>query len=345
MAGLAEESSEERSAAKRGFFPSSIGLSFLVSSESDDLAVTVRWGAYSKDEHPGSDGKPIEVWRRHPQERTVAVALSTPVADHPVPGSGGLRLHVVVRAVETERLAGLPAGTRSVSVFLINGRGSQAGSPDDPESADDAVRAYVFQAEIEVSGDAPFVPRPDPRGAMAIDWDDQVADLHYADVPAYATGHGTSADWETINGECRVLRTTWIPSATVAKTETAAVPDAELSMEALVLSPTGQQSNPPSNRWSTTTATGSTRRAPDSATSATTGERRPRSCCGEPGSRPTVSSEGSACWPPTQTPWTPSESPTALSLALCADAPSSPTTTMPTVRARTGAPSSSRSSC
>ena len=232
-AGLAEESSDERSAAKRGFFPSSIGLSFLVSSESDDLAVTVRWGAYSKDEYQGSDGKPIEVWRRHPQERTVAVVLSKPVADHPVPGSGGLRLHVVVRAVETERLAGLPAGTRSVSVFLINGRASQAGSPDDPESADDAVQAYVFQAEIEVSGDAPFVPRPDPRGAMAIDWDDQVADLHYADVPAYATGHGTSADWETINGECRVLRTTWIPSATVAKTETVAVPDAELSMEAL----------------------------------------------------------------------------------------------------------------
>ncbi len=232
-AGLAEESSEERSAAKRGFFPSSIGLSFLVSREPDDLVVTVRWGDYERDEYQGPDGKSVEVWRRHPQERTVVVGLSRPVADQPVPDSGGLRLHVVVRAVETERLAGLPAGTRSVSVFLINGRRSQAGSPDDPESADDAVQAYVFQAEIEVSGDSPFVPRPDPRGAMAIEWDDQVADLHYADVPEYATGHGTSADWATINGECRLLRTTWIPSATVAKTETVAVPDAELSMETL----------------------------------------------------------------------------------------------------------------
>ena len=233
MAGLAEESSEERSAAKRGFFPSSIGLSFLVSGESDYLAVTVRWGDYERDKYQGPDGKSVEVWRRHPQERTVGVTLSRPVADHPVPDSGGLRLHLVVRDIETERLAGLAAGTRSVSVFLINGRASKAGSPDDPESADDAVQAYVFQAEIEVSGDSPFVPRPDPRGAMAIEWDDQVADLHYADVPEYATGHGTSADWETTNGECRLLRTTWIPSATVAKTETVAVPDAELSMETL----------------------------------------------------------------------------------------------------------------
>ena len=28
---------------------------------------------------------------------------------------------------------------------------------------------------------------------MAEDWDEQVADLHYADAPEYATGHGVSA--------------------------------------------------------------------------------------------------------------------------------------------------------
>ena len=42
--GLAEESSEERKAAKRGFFPSSIGLSFLVDKEAQALSVTLRWG-------------------------------------------------------------------------------------------------------------------------------------------------------------------------------------------------------------------------------------------------------------------------------------------------------------
>ena len=233
VAGLAEESTEERTAAKKGFFPSSIGLSFLVPDAAEELTVTVRWGDYRKAEHEGPDGDTVPVWQREPQERTVSVALSKAVADHPVPQSGGLRLHVAVRPVDTARLAGLDEGTRSVSVFLVNNRPSVAGRPDDPESGGDVEQAYVFQAELEVVGQVPFVPRPDPRGVLATEWDDQVADLHYADVPEYAVGHGTSADWQIGEGGCRVLRTAWIPGATVAKTETALVPEAELSMEKL----------------------------------------------------------------------------------------------------------------
>ena len=81
--------------------------------------------------------------------------------------------------------------------------------------------------------DRPFVPRPDLRGARAAEWDEQVADLHYADTPEYATGHGVSAEWEIVDGACRLLRTAWIPSAEVEKTATVDVPGVELSMEAL----------------------------------------------------------------------------------------------------------------
>src|SRR3990170_8283949 len=42
-AGLAEESTEERKAAKKGFFPSSMGLSFLVAAETREIEVRVRW--------------------------------------------------------------------------------------------------------------------------------------------------------------------------------------------------------------------------------------------------------------------------------------------------------------
>ena len=80
----------------------------------------------------------------------------------------------------------LPAGTRAVSVFLVNRRGSNADQPD---------AAYVFQPELEVTCEQPFVGRPDLRGAQAGDWDEQIADLHYADTPEYATGHGIAADW------------------------------------------------------------------------------------------------------------------------------------------------------
>ena len=233
--GLAEESSEERKAAKKGFFPSSMGLSFLVAADADALAVIVRWGDYEPARVEGADGKSGSAWLRKSNERTVPVSLSGAGehrrGDHVVPDSGGLTLHVDERPIRTDGLAEIPAGTRSVSVFLVNGR-----APDD----DNPDRAYAFQAEIEVRGRQTFVPRPDPRGVQASAWDDRVADLHYADTPEYATGHGVSAGWEVVEGACRMLRTAWIPRADVEETKTAGVPGAVLSMDALGALPDAQ---------------------------------------------------------------------------------------------------------
>jgi hypothetical protein len=109
-------------------------------------------------------------------------------------------------------------------VFLVNRRLPDETNPD---------VAYAFQAEIEVRSEQPFVPRPDLRGALAAEWDEQVADLHYASTPEYATGHGVSADWELTDHACRLLRTAWIPDAQVEKTETVDIPGVELVMDAL----------------------------------------------------------------------------------------------------------------
>ena len=241
--GLPEESAEDRKAARKGFFPSSMGLSFLVAEGADALTVSVQWGDYAQDEVEGPDGKPASCWLRRSNERVVTVALAPDggrrasrhdVPDsggHVVPDSGGLTLHVEGRPIDTEGLAGIPAGTRSVSVFLVNGRAPDDDAPD---------RAYAFQAALEIRGRQPFVPRPDPRGARADDWDERVADLHYADTPEYATGHGVSADWDVVDGDCRTLRTAWIPRADVEQTRTAGVPGAELSMETLGALPDGE---------------------------------------------------------------------------------------------------------
>ena len=220
-AGLPEESSEERKAAKKGYFPSSMGLSFLASKEAEKLHVTVRWGDYAAASIEGSDGKQ-SVWQRTPCTAEVEVALAgdDPMSEHDVPDSGGLRLHVVKRQVGTEQI---PSGTQAVSVFLVNRR----------TPSEDRDSRYAFQAEIEVQSEHPFVPRPDPRGAQADEWDDKVADLHYADMPEYATGHGVSAEWEMLDGHCQTVCTAWIPSAEVEKTETAEISDVELSMESL----------------------------------------------------------------------------------------------------------------
>ena len=252
--GLGDDSTEDRRSAKKGFFPSSMGLSFLAAEGVDRLDVTVRWGDYryvedasrgdgvtddapdngsSSDGTDGaavvkSEGKASTRWQRTGRKERVPVTLAAAddLYQEPVPGSRGLILHVVARPVSATTFAGrIPPGTRSVSLFLVNGR----------TSATDPARdeAFAFQAELEVRSAAPFVPRPDPRGVSGDDSDERIADLHYADTPEYAAGHGVAADWELVDGACRVLRTTWIPAAEVETTETVEVPGVELAMAAL----------------------------------------------------------------------------------------------------------------
>jgi hypothetical protein len=49
----APESNEERKAAKKGYFPSSMGLSFLVPKDTRSLTAIVRWGDYAQVEIMG----------------------------------------------------------------------------------------------------------------------------------------------------------------------------------------------------------------------------------------------------------------------------------------------------
>ena len=255
--GLGDDSTEDRRAAKRGFFPSSMGLSFLVAQGIDELDVTVRWGEYryvedgSRDDGRTEDaldsaessdgtegtgdeavvkggGKASPWWQRTPREEGVPVTLPAAgdPSQEPVPGSRGLILHAVARPVNDTTFAGrIPSGTRSVSLFLVNER-----TPVGDRVRDEA---FAFQADLEVRSAVPFVPRPDPRGVSGDDRDERVADLHYADTPEYAAGHGVAADWELVDGACRVLRTTWIPAAEVETTETVEVPGVELALSAL----------------------------------------------------------------------------------------------------------------
>ena len=128
----------------------------------------------------------------------------------------------------------VPAGSRSVSVFLVNRR--------DPLEADEVRDSrFIFQASLEVQSPELFVARPDIRGlaaeqgyASSIDPDQRVADLQYRDVSEYAVGHGiaTHADVDE-QGRCRRVRTCWIPAAEVELIAPAAIPDVELRMETL----------------------------------------------------------------------------------------------------------------
>ncbi|MCB9520310.1 MAG: helicase [Myxococcales bacterium] len=260
-----DDAAPEEASARRAFFPSSMGLSVLVGPDIDSLNVRLTWGDYAPVDTPrqpdGSDGPTPgaqvdvvhgaagrheehepevagipRVWRRIARE----AELSVPLREGPEPAvfevvdSRGIRVVVSVRSTGTRLVA---AGTRSVSVFVVNHRRA-------PESGRDA--AFVFQPELTLTapGHAAFVPRPNLHGRDSEDWDDQVADLQYRDAVEYVVGHNVSAvalQTPAASGApngaqtftCQEVRSAWMPSAEVEKVVASSIPGVEFRMSAL----------------------------------------------------------------------------------------------------------------
>ena len=201
-----DDNAPEATSARKAFFPSSMGLSVLVSRDTTELHVRISWADYA----PMVEGEGVKAggasggeatesgvtegesdpgarflgWRRLSRDAQVAVVLQEgDPASTDIPGGEGLKVVVSVRPVGDTDL--VPADSRSVSVFLVNQRQPA------PDMTRDA--AYVFQAELSLHAEQSFVPRPNLRGQHSDDWDEKVADLQYADAVEYAVGHNISA--------------------------------------------------------------------------------------------------------------------------------------------------------
>ncbi|MBI4586019.1 MAG: helicase [Planctomycetes bacterium] len=232
--GIDDAVPPEPAAARRGRFPSSMGLSVLVGPETRRLEVTARWGDYLPEKaetgDPAGIGAPA-AWRRAQREATLALDVPSTggnIQDREIPDTGGLRLAISARNVGNAGGGdgGMPAGTRAVSVFLVNGR----------RPAPDLLRdqAFIFQAELELACADGFIPRSDPRGLGSADWDERVADLHYRDTGEFASGHNVAARFLVEpDGRCLRIQSTWIPRAEVERVAPEEVPGVELSMESL----------------------------------------------------------------------------------------------------------------
>ena len=115
----------EPASARKRFLPSSIGLSLLVPATAKQLVVGVHWGDYRR--RKASDGHgSSEEWGRTRRTEDLALELPKSTArprETEVSGSDGLKVALSVRTVTSEGTeGGLPKGTRSVSVFLVNRR-------------------------------------------------------------------------------------------------------------------------------------------------------------------------------------------------------------------------------
>ncbi|MBK8594381.1 MAG: helicase [Holophagales bacterium] len=229
--GADDSDAPDRASARKAFLPSSIGLSVLTPPGLEELEAEVTWGDYSL---PAVEGEAAakrvgDTWKREPKRSVLRVAVTGNGARPlplDLPDSGGLKLVVTARPADGMERLGLAAGTRSVSVFVVNYR-----KPAPDERKDEAM---AFQVRLTVRAPQPFVARPNTTGLEAEDWDERVADLQYRDVVEYVVGHGVSA--RTLfgsDGGCREVSTEWVPRAAVEKVEPTLMPGVELGMEAL----------------------------------------------------------------------------------------------------------------
>lgn len=203
-------------------YPSSLGLSFLTKSITDSLKVMCRWGEYAPVlEHDKT------IWRRTHFEKEIDVKFNGK-NNFTVPVSTGIELSVNFKVLN---LAGnsyglLVDGTKSVSLFLVNRKTITSG--------DEALDKYfMFQAEIEIIDSNGFCPRPNLRALESNDPDDCIADLQFANVHEYATGHGVAALFDSTKDSCTNITTSWIPNYEVDGVTVPKLDKLNLNMETL----------------------------------------------------------------------------------------------------------------
>jgi hypothetical protein len=215
---------EPSAAAKQKYLPSSIGVSVLLPKEAKTLKVRVAWGDYRL--KTGTSG--TEEWTREPREETLTLELADKL-EHPIEKRvaksgdkhGGLSIALTILPVgKFGAEAGLKEGARTISVFLVNRT-----TPKGDEVRDEA---FAFQSELHLTADQPFLERPNTRGLLSDDWDENVADLQYRDVGEYAVGHNVAA-----SGNPREVRTCWIPEAQVERVAPASIEGVALGMDEL----------------------------------------------------------------------------------------------------------------
>ena len=229
-AGLDDDDTPEKPAARRSYLPSSMGISVLLPAEANELDAVIRYGEYLRVEHEEDYTGP-QHWRRVPREEIVPVKIDGAVPDGgvvPVPNSRGVELVWSIRRVPDGHVdGGLPDGTRSLSVFIVNRRKA---APD--EFRDEG---FLFQVELELQIATSFVARPNLRSLESDDWDERVADLQYRDAFEFSVGHSVSTEAVTEDGQCRTVRTRWLPTAEVEKVAPSNIPNVALEMEKLAL--------------------------------------------------------------------------------------------------------------
>jgi hypothetical protein len=146
-------------------FPSSIGLSFLVSDRTTTLTAEISWGDYFPlKATPGTDTQTKdpkeknEKWQRKQQLQRLSITLSNSdkSTNLDIPHSDGLKLAISNRPIQGTTK--LPPGTKAVSVFLVNHRSPKPDVEKDSGS--------IFQAQLTIHNNSEMCQRHPQRNGQ-----------------------------------------------------------------------------------------------------------------------------------------------------------------------------------
>jgi hypothetical protein len=198
-------------------FPSSLGLTFVVSHEARALRLAAGWGRYERvhsETHTTPKGSPAMVWKRIPMEgasEPQELRRRFPIEWRPCPDDAP---RIVVRGTVRQSPEGFV-----VTLFLINESAPLKRLPD---------RAWVFQPEViveDADGAPVFLHRPLRRAQSASDdagvEEEESLEMLYRRHREFAVGHGVSVHAELPPGESDRairLRTRAVPEYDVPAT-------------------------------------------------------------------------------------------------------------------------------
>jgi hypothetical protein len=209
-----ERDEEVDTSTNQSLVPSSMGFTFCVDGELENVQLFANWGRYERTQSERENeetGKSTRCWKRIPSGGSAVVSLKKRTIEP-------IRIDVDCPSVVVQGTVSAPLenGDRLVTLFLVN-------TQTMPEQNQD--QAWIFQPELSVrdmEGRAVFRRRPILR-ADEFDEEREALEMIYRDRVEFAVGHGISVH-ATVSEEDRErateVRTAVLPEYEIQVTET-----------------------------------------------------------------------------------------------------------------------------
>lgn len=220
-----DEDNQEDRLENQSIVPSSLGFTFCVGGDVEEIDLDVRWGRYhrgpSKTEVSDKTDKPLQVWLREVAGGQSKLRLVDGVIEAFAPDVRSP--DVLVRGVIRPKM---PNGDKLITLFLVNDQLK-------PEKTQDT--AWVFQPEIIVRGidDEPVFRRRPVLESDGTDEERDSLEMVYRKRVEFAVGHGISIHAKTPDGhpeQAYEVRTVVMPDYEVAVTETPGIDPTDRKM-------------------------------------------------------------------------------------------------------------------